>query len=218
MKTLVWIATAAGAFLVASVALAGAGARSPDEIAAASLPRLGDMPAGFHLATRAEIANTVPDPDTPPTCRSDALAFPVATARTILLGPKKAPVAIQITADVFASTADASRAWRHGPASAFAACLGRTFLTRTGRQQGFRVVSARPFALPGIEDESEGYRVVASVALRKLRHLRYVDVVYVRRAEVIVSVAAAIWDTPLTLGDDVGLARLVSGRLQRAVP
>jgi hypothetical protein len=208
---------------LALVALATAGAALADHLdpkkritpadqarARAMLLKKTDLPAGFRALPRGsgephiDCSQVVSENDLTLTGDAEGLQF--------VLGA----VSVNSASQVYESASDASASWRRGTSPAGTRCL-TDLLRREFSRQGIRVVSLRKVAFPPVSERTVAYRVTLSAQTSQGPVPIYADVVVLARSRALAQVFVASGLVAPSRAEEIRLARLVAGRMARAM-
>ena len=178
--------------------------------ARAMLIKRTDLPTGFRARP-----DSGQDPHTDcaaSVSESDLTLTGEAEGKQFALGV----VFVGSASQVYASVAEAGASWRRAMSSAGVKCA-TTLLRREFSKQGIRLVSLRKAAFPRVSDRTVAYRVELSATTEQGPVPLYVDLVALMhsRAQATVLVGTAL--VAPTRADELRYARLVAGRMARAM-
>ena len=179
--------------------------------ARAMLLKQSDFAPGF----KRDPPSNEPDPhiDCPPA---------VSEADLTLTGDSEGPsyardvVSVQSIAQLYESVADASAAWRRGTSAAGVDCA-RGLLRREFAKEQVQLISLRKVAFPRVAQRTVAYRVVLSAKQGQLTFRFYLDLVVLMHSRAHAQVIAGSAFRPFPEAEAVRLARIVGGRMARAL-
>jgi hypothetical protein len=125
-------------------------------------------------------------------------------------------VNVQSTAQLYDSVADASASWRRGTSAAGVGCA-RDLLRREFAKQQIQLVSLRKVSFPRIGQRTVAYRVVLSAKQGQTTFKFYLDLVVIMHSRAHAQVIAGSAFQPFPKAEAVRLARVVGGRMARAM-
>jgi hypothetical protein len=125
-------------------------------------------------------------------------------------------VNVQSIAQVYESVADASASWRRGTSAAGVGCA-RALLRREFAKAQVQLVSLRKVAFPRIGERTVAYRVVLSAKQGQMTLTFYLDLVVLMHSRAHAQVIAGSAFQPSPKAEAVRLARIVGGRMARAM-
>jgi hypothetical protein len=178
--------------------------------ARAMLLKRTDLPAGFRGTPTGvgephiDCAPSVGEADLTLTGEAEGLQF--------VLGP----VSVNSASQIYESAADAAASWRRGTSAAGTKCL-TDLLRREFTRQGIRFVSFRKVAFPRVSERTVAYRVTLSVQTPQGAAPLYADVVVLSRSRALAQVFVASAFVAPRRAEELRLARLVAGRMARAM-
>jgi len=126
------------------------------------------------------------------------------------------PVSVNSASQIYESAADATASWRRGTSAAGTKCL-TDLLRREFTKQGIRLVSFRKVAFPRVSERTVAYRVTLSVQTPQGPAPLYADVVVLLRSRALAQVFVASAFVAPRRAEELRLARLVAGRMARAL-
>jgi hypothetical protein len=178
--------------------------RADQARARAMLLRKADFPPVF--------TSSQPTPDTHFTCEaldeSDLTITGDAESRNFQGGP----FLFTSIASVYATERDSARSWQRGTSAAGEQCL-RATLRRDAAQENVTFVSFRRISFPRLAEQSVAYRVVG--AYQGVR--AFVDLIVMRHGRAQAGVLITSVGRPMPKAEEVRFARLVAGRMARAM-
>jgi hypothetical protein len=178
--------------------------------ARAMLLKKTDLPAPFRAVPR---GGGEPHIDCPQVVsEADLTVTGDAEGTQFVLGP----VSVNSASQVYESAADASASWRRGTSPAGTRCLTH-LLRQEFQRQGVRLVSLRKTAFPQVSERTVAYRVTLSAETSQGAVPLYADVVVLSRSRALAQVFVASGLVPPDRGEEIRLARLVAGRMARAM-
>ena len=125
-------------------------------------------------------------------------------------------VSVQSIAQIYESAADASASWRRGTSAAGVECAKR-LLRRVFAKGQLRFVSLRKVPFPRVGQRTVAYRVVLSGNEGQVTFKLYLDLVVVMHSRAHAQVIAGSALQPVPKAEQVRLARIVAGRMARAL-
>jgi hypothetical protein len=203
------------ALLGSSVALASVGGDPEKRInpadqarARAMLVRKSDLGPGYRVLP----SGSDVDSDCAALDESDLMLTGEAQTSTFASGL----LSIASNAGVYRSVADANASWRRGTSAAGLRCL-QDATRREYAKQRLQLRSFRKIAFPRVAERTVALRIVFEGQSQGLNIRLYLDVIAMKqsRAEAAVAFGSAI--DPLERGEQVRLARLVAGRMAKAM-
>ena len=177
----------------------------------AMLVKRSDLTAGF----RREAPSNEPDPHID--CPSS-----VSEADLTQTGDVEGPgftrglVTLTSAAQLYESVADASASWRRNTSAAGIECL-RDLARREFATGDLRFVSLRKISFPRVAQRTVAFRIVLSGKVQQQTIKVYGDVVVLMHSRAHAQVTAITPLQPFPRADLVALARVVSGRMARAM-
>jgi hypothetical protein len=125
-------------------------------------------------------------------------------------------VSVQSIAQVYESVADATASWRRGTSAAGVDCA-KGLLRREFAKGQLRFVSLRKVPFPRVGQRTVAYRVVLSGKEGQVTFKLYLDLVVVMHSRAHAQVIAGSAFQPVPKAEEVRLARIVAGRMARAM-
>jgi len=113
---------------------------------------------------------------------------------------------------VYASIANANTSWRRGTSSAGVACAAAAYRSLS-RSEGVRFVSYRKIAFPSVAPRTVAYRWITSANGVRI----YADLVFLMRSRAQAGVYFVSPVGPIERSEQVELARVVAGRMAKAM-
>jgi hypothetical protein len=117
---------------------------------------------------------------------------------------------------IYESVADATASWRRGTSAAGTRCL-TGLLSREFAKQGIRLVSFRKVAFPRVAQRTAAYRITLALRTAQGDVPLYGDVVVLAHSRALAQVFAASALVAPNRSEEIRLARLVAGRMERAM-
>jgi hypothetical protein len=177
----------------------------------AMLVKRSDLTAGF----RQQAPSNEPDPhiDCPPSVSEADL-----TQTGDVEGPgfTRGIVTLSSAAQLYESVADASASWRRGTSAAGIECL-RNLARREFATGDLRFVSLRKISFTRVAQRTVAFRIVFSGKAQQQTIKVYGDIVVLMHSRAHAQVTAISALQPFPRVDLVALARVVSGRMARAM-
>jgi hypothetical protein len=177
----------------------------------AILLKQSDLAPGF----RRDSPSNQPDPhtDCPP-----AVSEADLTQTGDVEGPSfiRGVVSVQSIVQIYESAADASASWRRATSTAGVECA-RSLLRREFAKGQIRLVSFREVAFPRIGERTVAYRVVLSPKEGQVTIRIFLDLVVLMHSRAHVEIIAGSAFRPFPKAEAVRLARIVGGRMERAM-
>jgi hypothetical protein len=179
--------------------------------ARAMLLKQSDFAPGF----KTDPASNEPDPhiDCPPSVGEADLTLTGDVEGSLFT---RGVVSVQSIAQIYESVADASASWRRGTSAAGLDCV-RELLRREFAKEKIRFVSLREVAFPRVGQRTVAYRIVLSATEGQVTLKLYLDLVVVMHSRAHVQVIAGSAFQPFARAEEVRLARVVAGRMARAM-
>jgi hypothetical protein len=125
-------------------------------------------------------------------------------------------VNVQSNAQLYESVPDASASWRRSTSAAGVACA-RGLLRREFAKEQVQLLSLRKVAFPRIGQRTVAYRVVLSATQGQMTFKFYLDLVVLMHSRAHAQVIAGSAFEPFPKAEAVRLARIVGGRMARAM-
>jgi hypothetical protein len=179
--------------------------------ARAMLLQQSDLAPGF----RRQAPSNEPDPhvDCPP-----AVSEADLTQTGDVEGPSfiRGVVSVGSIVQIYESVADASASWRRGTSTAGIECA-RSLLRREFAKDQIRLVSLRKVAFPRIAQRTVAYRVVLSAKESQVTFRIFLDLVVLMHSRAHAQVLVGSAFQPFPRAEAVRLARIVGGRMERAM-
>jgi hypothetical protein len=178
--------------------------------ARAMLLTRADLPPGFQ-AQRSSSED--PHVDCAPSVgESDLTLTGEAEGRQFALGP----VFVASAAQVYRTNADSNASWRRATSAAGVECA-TNLLRREFAKQQITLVSLRRIAFPRVAQRTVAYRVRLSADTPQGTVVVFVDIVALMHGRAHASVIVGVPLAPPQRADELRLARLVAGRMARAM-
>lgn len=149
----------------------------------------------------------------PSVSESDLTLTGEAEARVFTAGP----AIVSSAAQVYASSADANASWRRSVSAAGVRC-GAELVRRTFVRQGIRLASFRKIPFPRVAERTVAYRIRLSVETGQGAVALYVDLVALQHSRAHASILLGVPFDPVDRAVELRLARLIAGRMVRALP
>jgi hypothetical protein len=125
-------------------------------------------------------------------------------------------VFVTSSATVYATRSDAATSWRQGTGAVGRRCL-RNELAREFAKVGARVSSLRPLAFPAMAQRSAAYRLTLTAETQGQTLTVTLDAVVLMQGRALATVVVGTAFAQPDLAADVKLARVVAGRMQKAM-
>ncbi len=123
---------------------------------------------------------------------------------------------VNSAAQIYESAADATASWRRGTSPAGIKCL-TDLVRREFAKQGIRLISFRKIAFPRVAQRTVAYRVTLALETPQGTVRLFADVVVLGHSRALTQVFVASALTAPNRAEELRLARLVAGRMARAM-